>query len=70
VALGGVELGNHWYGRHIYPLNGSPNGKLLQIRITTTTGNYIKSMPQNAGNHWVRSGGRTHEGIDGPVALV
>ncbi|MDR1780050.1 MAG: hypothetical protein LBR50_04880 [Tannerella sp.] len=70
VALGGVELGNHWYGRHIYPLNGSPNGKLLQIRITTTTGNYIKSMPQNAGNHWVRDGGLTHEGIGGPVVLV
>jgi len=69
VALDGVEIGSHWYGRHFYPLNGDATGKTIQIRIITTTGNYIKSMPQNAGNHWVRNGGWSHEGLVGPVSL-
>ncbi|MDR2472908.1 MAG: glycoside hydrolase family 2, partial [Tannerella sp.] len=69
VSLDGTEIGSCWYGRHLYTLNGDATGKLLQIRIITTTANYIKSMPQNSANHWVRNGGLTHEGLIGPVKL-
>jgi hypothetical protein len=69
VAIDGTDIGSNWYGRHLYPLNGDATGKTIQIRIITTTGNYIKSMPQNSANHWVRNGGWTHEGMEGPVTL-
>ncbi|MDR1518031.1 MAG: hypothetical protein LBS52_08070 [Dysgonamonadaceae bacterium] len=70
VYVDGMEIGNHWYGRHLYALPGDISGKTLQIKIITTVGNYIKSSPKNHANHWVRGGGWTHVGIEGPVKLI
>ncbi|MDR3094599.1 MAG: glycoside hydrolase family 2 [Bacteroidales bacterium] len=71
VALDGEKLGNRWYGRHLYRLPANAAGKILQIKITTTLGNYLKSNPGNkVGHGWTRGQGWTSVGLLGPVKLV
>jgi hypothetical protein len=67
----GVEMGNHWYGRHLYAFLGDASGKTLQIKVATTTGNFLKSSPKNTvGYGWAHGQGWTPVGIVGPVRLL
>jgi hypothetical protein len=71
VMLEGEKLGNRWHGRHLYRLPAKANGKTLQIRITTTTGNFMKSSPENTmGYAWTKRQGWAPVGMLGPVKLL
>jgi hypothetical protein len=74
VTLNGKNLGCRWYGRHRYDI---PNDlakareKTLQIKITTTVGNYLKSLPDNKTGHtWTQSQEWQPVGLLGPVKLL
>ena len=73
VTLNGEALGCRWYGRHLYriPDHLTISGSKLQIKITTTLGNYLKSSPENkVGNNWTRRQVWQPLGMEGPVRLL
>ena len=49
VRLNGKELGVQWYGRRLYDLSGAlePGENELEVRVTTTMGNYMKTLTDN-----------------------
>ena len=49
VRLNGKELGVQWYGRRLYDLSGAlePGENELEVRVTTTMGNYMKTLTGN-----------------------
>jgi hypothetical protein len=73
VTLNGQLLGNRWYGRHLYQIPESfVNAPVfdIQIKLTTTTGNYLKSAPGNkVGQAWTRRQDFQPMGIIGPIEL-
>ncbi|MDR1224431.1 MAG: glycoside hydrolase family 2 [Tannerella sp.] len=71
VSVGEENLGNHWYGRHIYRLPDDAGGKMLRIKVTTTQGNFLKSTPENkAGYVWTERQQWVSVGLLGPVKLL
>ncbi|WP_298651248.1 glycosyl hydrolase [uncultured Proteiniphilum sp.] len=71
VSVDNEILGKKWYGRHLYALPGNASGKTLQIKITTTVGNFLKSTPENEiGYGWTRGQGWTPVGLKGPVRMM
>ncbi len=74
VTLNGENLGCRWYGRHLYRIPDqlvSASDKTLQIKITTTVGNYLKSSPDNkVGQDWTRHQDWQPMGMLGPVKLL
>ncbi|ULT22301.1 hypothetical protein KUH03_22935 [Sphingobacterium sp. E70] len=76
VFVNGKSLGVKWYGRRIYNLIGSlkQGDNQIEIRITTTMGNYMKTLKDNENaQYWVNRKGREQEmqsmGLIGPVTL-
>ncbi|MDR1957924.1 MAG: hypothetical protein LBQ54_02575 [Planctomycetaceae bacterium] len=66
-----TALGKHYYGRHLYKLPDNAAGKKLQIKITTTLGNYLKATPQfKSVQHWVRNQPYAPNGLIGPVKIL
>jgi hypothetical protein len=71
VTLDGKDLGNRWYGRHLYRLPDNAGGKMLRIKVTTTQGNFLKSTPENkAGYVWTQHQKWVSAGMLGPVRLL
>jgi hypothetical protein len=71
VTVDEENLGNHWYGRHLYRLPDNAGGKLLRIKVTTTQGNFLKSTPANkAGYVWTKGQKWNPMGMLGPVKLL
>ena len=74
VTLNGEKLGCRWYGRHLYEIPehlAKTRNKTLQVKITTTVGNYLKSSPDNrVGYGWTRRQGWQPVGLIGPVKLI
>ena len=73
VTLNGESLGCRWYGRHLYriPEHISVSGSKLQVKITTTLGNHLKSSPDNkVGYRWTRHQEWQPMGMTGPVRLL
>jgi hypothetical protein len=71
VTLDGEDLGCRWYGRHLYRLPGDASGKRLDVKITTTTGNFLKSTPENrTGYGWTQQQAWQPTGLLGPVKLL
>ncbi|MDR1455018.1 MAG: hypothetical protein LBJ01_05140 [Tannerella sp.] len=71
VTVGEENLGNHWYGRHLYRIPDNAGGKMLRIKVTTTQGNFLKSTPENkAGYVWTERQQWMPEGMLGPVKLL
>ncbi|GHT38409.1 glycosyl hydrolase family 2 [Bacteroidia bacterium] len=74
VVLNGEKLGCHWYGRHLYRIPehlAKAGKKTIQIKVTTTLGNYFKSNPQNnIGNSWAQWQEWYPMGVVGPVKLL
>jgi hypothetical protein len=71
VMVGEENLGNRWYGRHIYRLPDNAGGKMLRIKVTTTQGNFLKSTPENkAGYVWTQYQQWVSAGMLGPVKLL
>lgn len=71
VSVNNEILGNKWYGRHLYALPDNAGGKTLQIKVSTTVGNFLKSTPENeVGYGWTRGQGWTPVGMCGPVKIM
>jgi hypothetical protein len=71
ATLDGVSLGCRWYGRHLYRLPENSGGKALQIKITTTAGNFLKASAGNVvGQRWTNRQTWTSAGMLGPVTLL
>jgi hypothetical protein len=66
-------LGCRWYGRHLYRLPeniAKAANKTIEIKVTTTVGNYIKSMPENHTHGWTRHQPWQPHGIAGEIRLI
>lgn len=72
VEINGVSLGVKWYGKHIYDAKGLKQGKnKVRIKITTTLGNYAKSLKDNkVTKNWVAKQPLYSVGLIGPVKLI
>lgn len=75
LELNGQPLGFKWYGKHHYDLKGAlKSGKnKIKIKVTTTLGNYVKSLKDNAvAKQWteVKSQPLYSSGLIGPVTLL
>ena len=74
VTLNGRSLGIRWYGRHLYKLPDTlkSTGNELEIRVTTVSGNYAKSLTTNeAAQRWTKKISSPRPmGLLGPVRLL
>lgn len=74
VTINGENLGTRWYGQHKYliPENLLQADQLdIQISITTTTGNYLKSSKENrTAQAWTGGQDWQPTGMLGPVMLL
>ena len=76
LLINSENAGVRWYGRRIYRIGKFiRNGKnTIEVRVTTTAGNYLKSLKDNAiGQYWTNQG-RTIQpiqsiGLAGPVTI-
>ncbi|MDR2283111.1 MAG: glycoside hydrolase family 2 [Sphingobacterium sp.] len=76
LFVNGRSAGVKWYGRRLYDLSslliqGTNN---LEVRVTTTMGNYLKTLVNNENaQYWVNRKGREQDiqsmGLIGPVTL-
>jgi hypothetical protein len=74
VTLNGKNLGNHWYGDHVYQVKNviKQGNNTLVIKLTTTLGNYMYSLKDNKDSmKWIRGKKQPlySMGILGPVEL-
>lgn len=74
VTVNGESIGCKWYGRHLYQLPESiaqEPVKVVQIQVTTTMGNYMKSLSENEiGQRWTRHQEWQPTGLLGPVRFI
>jgi hypothetical protein len=73
AKLNGKSLGVRWYGSHRYDLgeNLMQGDNLLQVKITTVLGNYLKSLKDNpVSQRWIRRQKYKRMGLIGPVQLI
>jgi hypothetical protein len=76
LLINGETAGVRWYGKRVYPVGKFiRNGKnAIEVKVTTTAGNYLKSLKDNAvGQYWTNQG-RTIQpiqsiGLAGPVTI-
>jgi len=76
LKLNGIDCGVKWYGRRIYPVSDHLiiGDNLIEITITTTLGNYIKSLTNNPiAQYWTNEKNKIQPlqpmGLIGPVSL-
>lgn len=73
VTLNGRSLGTRWHGRHVYSLPEvlKATGNELEIRVTTVSGNYAKSLTTNeTAQRWTNKLPVRPMGLLGPVRLL
>ncbi len=72
LFINGKSLGTRWYGAHVYPVNSAlvQGENRLSIKLTTITGNYLKSLSENVvAQAWTRYQKYYPMGIMGPITL-
>jgi hypothetical protein len=76
LKINGNEGSVKWYGRRVYPISDQlvPGENLLEISITTTLGNYMKSLVDNPiAQYWTNEKNKIQPlqpmGMIGPVIL-
>jgi len=72
LTLNGTILGSRWYGKHVYDMRAAvkEGENSLIIKLTTITGNYVKSLKENAvAQGWTRHQNNYPMGILGPVRI-
>ena len=72
LTLNGELIGTKWYGAHIYDVKGAlkEGENKLTIKLTTITGNYLKSLKENRiAQGWTRNQAYYPMGIIGPVKI-
>lgn len=73
VWLNDQALGYQWYGEHRYDLGNrlQPGKNTLKIQVTTTLGNYLKSLKNNeVAQNWTKNQPLYSAGLMGPVHLL
>lgn len=73
LSLNGEVVGKKWYGIHLYDVKGRlKKGKnTLSIKLTTITGNYLKSLNDNAvAQFWTGNQDHFSMGLIGPVRII
>jgi len=73
LTLNGELMGTRWYGAHIYNIkNALKEGEnKLTIKLTTITGNYLKSLTDNVvAQNWTRHQEYYPMGMIGPVRII
>ena len=73
LVVNGKEAGSRWYGRHTFDVSKAiHNGEnSIQIKITTTLGNYLKSLPDNKDSKkWMKNQPLYSNGLTGPVRMM
>lgn len=72
LALNGKTLGTKWYGAHVYDVGAvvQEGENHLSIKLTTITGNYVKSLKENpVAQRWTGRQDNYPMGILGPVRI-
>lgn len=76
VWINGKSAGVKWFGRRILPLGSllQPGFNRVEIRVTTTVGNFLKASRENAAGQFWTNEGRTIQpvqpiGLEGPVQI-
>jgi hypothetical protein len=72
LRLNGQFIGTRWHGAHVYDItNVAKEGEnKLSIKLTTITGNYLKSLKDNAtAQRWTGRQPYQSMGIIGPVTI-
>lgn len=76
VFINGKTLGVKWFGRRIHPISKflTPGKNVIEIHLTTTMGNYLKTLKDNeSAQFWLNRPGREQDiqsmGIVGPVEI-
>ena len=73
LTINGKYMGTRWYGAHIFNIkNALKEGEnKLSIKLTTITGNYLKSLSDNkVAQNWTRHQKYSSMGIIGPVRVI
>ncbi len=73
LSLNGKYLGTRWYGAHVYDIGSvvKIGENKLSVRLTTITGNYLKSLKDNPiAQRWTRNQPDKSMGILGPVKII
>ena len=71
-SLNGELVGTKWYGDHIYDIKSAlkEGENKLTIKLTTVTGNYLKSLMGNPiAQRWTKNQAYYPMGIMGPVKI-
>ncbi|NGM61218.1 hypothetical protein G5B30_04710 [Sphingobacterium sp. SGG-5] len=75
VEMNGRPIGFRWYGRHQYDIRKALKygENTMKIKVTTTLGNYVKSLTANAAaQQWTHTKAQSwhSSGLVGPVTLM
>jgi hypothetical protein len=73
LTLNGKVVGEKWYGVHRYEVKGKlKKGKnKISIKLTTITGNYMKSLIENdVAKFWTIGQDHFSMGLIGPVSIL
>ena len=75
LKINGVSCGVRWYGRRIFDVSQylRPGENLLEVVVTTSMGNYMKSLTDNpVAQYWTNAGNKNQPlqsmGMTGPVS--
>jgi hypothetical protein len=72
AEVNGHQLGTRWHGNHQYDLSGvlHPGTNEIRIKVVTTLGNYMKTLPDNQAAHtWTEHTPFYPLGLTQPVYL-
>ncbi len=76
LLVNGKPVGIRWYGRRLYDVSDyiQTGQNTLEIKVTTTMGNYMKTLKDNeSAQYWVNRPGREQQiqsmGLVGPVKI-
>lgn len=72
LEINGKPAGTKWYGRHVYDVSTAvkPGRNTIRIRLTTTLGNYMKSLKDNkVAMDWTNHQPLYPMGLLGPVSV-
>jgi alpha-L-rhamnosidase len=72
LSINGVAKGVQWYGKRLFPLEKGENK--LEITVTATMGNYLKTLTKNpVAQYWTNAGRKEQPiqsmGMAGPVTI-
>jgi len=73
VTINSKSVGVQWHGNHVYDISEAvkKGSNTVSIKLTTTLGNYMKSIPENVeSKFWMKNQGLYSLGVIGPVRIL